>query len=55
LYLGVLGNGVTQWYYWKMLVKSAIFHRKAFSEAVTLMIYGYHFRKVAKKVSAQRS
>ena len=49
-YLGMLGNGVTQYYYWKMFFKSLIFHRKTFSEAITLMIYGYHFRKIAKKV-----
>ena len=49
-YLGVLGNGVSQWYFWKMLFKSATCYRKSFAEAMTLMVYGYHFRKVAKKV-----
>jgi radical SAM superfamily enzyme YgiQ (UPF0313 family) len=49
-FLGVLGNGVTQWYYWKMMVKSAIFYRKSFAEAMTLMVYGYHFRRVARRV-----
>jgi radical SAM superfamily enzyme YgiQ (UPF0313 family) len=49
-YLGVLGNGISQWYYWKMLFKSLLFHRKSFSEAMILMVYGYHFRKVAKKL-----
>jgi radical SAM superfamily enzyme YgiQ (UPF0313 family) len=49
-YLGVLGNGVSQWYFWKMFFKSAICHRQSFAEAMTLMVYGYHFRKVANKV-----
>ena len=49
-YLGVLGNGVSQWYFWRMLFKSAIFHRQSFAEAMTLMVYGYHFRKVADKI-----
>ena len=49
-YLGVLGNGISQWYFWKMLFKSVIRHRQSFAEAMTLMVYGYHFRKVANKV-----
>ena len=49
-FLGILGNGASQWYYWKMLFKSLIKHRKAFSEAMTLMVYGHHFRKVARGV-----
>lgn len=50
VYLGIWGNGVSQWYYWKMFFKSIIYHRKAFPAAITLMVYGHHFRKVAKKV-----
>jgi hypothetical protein len=49
-YLGILGNGVSQWYYWKILVKSMIFYRKSFLQAVTMMVYGAHFRKIAKKI-----
>jgi len=49
-YIGILGNGATQWYYWKLMLKSLIFYRESFSEAMTLMIYGYHFRKMAKKL-----
>ncbi len=49
-YLGILGNGLSQCYYWKMLFKSIIFYRRVFPEAITLMVYGHHFRKVAKKV-----
>jgi hypothetical protein len=50
LYIGILGNGKTQWYYWKLFVKALVLYRKSFGEAITLMIYGQHFRKVAKKV-----
>lgn len=49
-YLGILGNGLSQCYYWRMLFKSIIHHRKLFPEAITLMVYGHHFRKVARKV-----
>jgi radical SAM superfamily enzyme YgiQ (UPF0313 family) len=49
-YIGILGNGKTQWYYWKLFAKVLLFYRKSFTEAITLMIYGQHFRKVAKKV-----
>ncbi|MDI6777123.1 MAG: B12-binding domain-containing radical SAM protein [Syntrophales bacterium] len=49
-YLGILGNGASQWYYWKMLFKSMTFYRKSFPEAMTLMVYGHHFRKIAKKI-----
>ncbi|MGV8057742.1 MAG: B12-binding domain-containing radical SAM protein [Smithellaceae bacterium] len=49
-YIGILGNGVSQWYYWKLMVKSLIFYRQSFAEAMTLMVYGYHFRKMAKKL-----
>ena len=49
-YLGIWGNGITQWYYWKLFIKALIFHRKSFTEIITLMIYGHHFRKIAKRV-----
>jgi radical SAM superfamily enzyme YgiQ (UPF0313 family) len=50
LYIGILGNGISQWYYWKLMLKSLIFYRQTFAEAMTLIIYGYHFRKIAKKL-----
>lgn len=49
-YLGVLGNGSSQWYYWRMLIKSFFRHRDALPDAMTLMVYGYHFRKVSKRL-----
>ncbi len=50
LYIGILGNGLSQWYYWRMLFKSIFCHRQLFPDAITLMIYGHHFRKVSKRV-----
>ena len=49
-YLGILGNGITQIYYWRLVLKTTIFYRKSLNEAITLMDYGEHFQKVAKKV-----
>ncbi len=34
--------------YWKFFVKTLLFHRKAFSEAMTLAILGYHYRRIAR-------
>jgi radical SAM superfamily enzyme YgiQ (UPF0313 family) len=50
LYLGIIGNGLSQLYYWKTLSKSMISYRKSFPDAVALIVYGHHFRKVAKKI-----
>ena len=33
--------------YWKFLTKTLVFHHRAFSEAMSLAIVGYHFRRVA--------
>lgn len=49
-YLGVLGNGRSQWYFWKMLFKSMVRYPRVLPETMTLMAYGHHFRKVAEKV-----
>ena len=48
LYLGILDkwNSI---YYWRLLIKAFIFHRRAFGGAVSLMIFGYHFRKLLEK------
>ncbi len=48
--LGVLGNGRSQWYFWKMLFRSMVRYPRVLPEAMTLMAYGHHFRKVAEKV-----
>jgi radical SAM superfamily enzyme YgiQ (UPF0313 family) len=49
-YIGILGNGSSQWYYWKMFFNSLLWHRKSFGSAMTLMIYGHHFRKISEEV-----
>ncbi|MGO9571228.1 MAG: DUF4070 domain-containing protein [Desulfomonilaceae bacterium] len=36
-------------YYWKLLFKAFVFYRESLREAVTLMIFGYHFRKLFRK------
>ena len=43
--MGILSRGRRQ--YWKFLTKALFFHRRAFPEAMTLAIIGYHFRRVA--------
>ena len=34
--------------YWKFMVKTLLFHRRSFSEAMTLAIQGYHYRRIAR-------
>jgi radical SAM superfamily enzyme YgiQ (UPF0313 family) len=36
--------------YWKYFLKSFLFHRRAFGEAMRLAIIGFHFRRVAASV-----
>jgi len=36
--------------YWLYLLRSLLFHRRAFAEAVQLAILGHHFRKIAKEL-----
>lgn len=50
LYLGILGNGVTQWYYWKLVFRTLTRYPRSFGDAISLMVFGHHFRKVSKKV-----
>ncbi len=33
--------------YWKFFVNALIFHRRAFGEAMSLAIFGYHYRRIA--------
>jgi radical SAM superfamily enzyme YgiQ (UPF0313 family) len=44
--LGLFARG--RRYYWKLLTTALLKYRKAFPEAVTCAIYGYHFRKVLR-------
>ncbi|MCH7849395.1 MAG: DUF4070 domain-containing protein, partial [Planctomycetes bacterium] len=34
--------------YWSFLVRSLLFHRRKFAEAMNLAIVGHHFRRVAE-------
>ncbi len=43
--LGCLSRGRRE--YWKFFVRTLLLHRRAFPEAMTLAIIGYHFRRVA--------
>ncbi|MEI6135367.1 MAG: DUF4070 domain-containing protein [Desulfomonile sp.] len=47
LYLGILDKGKI--YYWKLLVRAFLFHRRSFGEAVSSALFGYHFRKLLSK------
>ena len=47
-YLGIVGK--KRRYYWKFLAGAFVKHRRAFPEAVTLAVYGHHFRKIVESV-----
>ncbi len=49
LYLGILDKGKNKLYYWNLVIKAFLFHRQAFGEAISLAIFGYHFRKLLAK------
>ncbi len=49
LYLGILDKWSHKVYYWKLLLKAFMFHRESFGEAVSLLIFGYHFRKLLRQ------
>ena len=46
LYLGILDKWSNSVYFWKLLFKAFISYRQSLREAVMLMIFGYHFRKL---------
>lgn len=52
-YLGIAGK--SKRYYWRFTTKVLLKHRHAFSEAMTLAVYGLHFRKIADTVVRSRS
>lgn len=45
--LGIISNG--RYYYWKLVLWTQLRKPKLFPLAITLAIYGYHFRKVSKQ------
>ena len=48
-YLGIVGK--KRRYYWKFMTRAFIKHRRAFPEAMTLAVYGHHFRKIVESVN----
>jgi len=50
LILGILGG--ERWEYWKLLAWTLARKPRLFADAVTLAIYGYHFRKLSLRLSA---
>jgi len=51
-YLGVVEK--SRLYYWRLMTKVALKHRRAFTEAATLAVYGLHYRKITEKLREQR-
>jgi radical SAM superfamily enzyme YgiQ (UPF0313 family) len=45
-YLGVIDKTGTRTYFWRLLKEASLHSRHAFSEVVTLLVYGYHFRRL---------
>jgi radical SAM superfamily enzyme YgiQ (UPF0313 family) len=45
-YLGVMDKTGTRTYFWRLLKESSLHSRQAFSEVVTMLVYGYHFRRL---------
>jgi radical SAM superfamily enzyme YgiQ (UPF0313 family) len=48
LYIGILGR--ERFYYWKFFFYSLFRHPSRFPYAITLSIYGYHFRRMVKNL-----
>ena len=51
LYLGILDTWNNKIYYWKLLLKALVYYPRSLREAVTLMIFGYHYRKLFKELA----
>jgi radical SAM superfamily enzyme YgiQ (UPF0313 family) len=47
--LGIFGR--ERFYYWKLLTTTLIKYRRAFPQAISYAIYGYHFRRVLKHLA----
>jgi hypothetical protein len=46
-YLGIKEKG--QIYYWRLVTSTLVRRPRSFPLAITLAIYGYHFRKLAER------
>jgi len=49
LYMGIFDKWSNSIYFWKLLFKALISYRQSLGEAVMLMMFGYHFRKLLIK------
>lgn len=49
-YIGIIGCWLDRWYYWKTIFVAFFKYRKAFPEAIAILIYGLHLRKIAKSI-----
>jgi hypothetical protein len=43
-------QGVERWEYWKLFLWSVFRKPRVFPQAITLAIYGYHFRVLAERI-----
>ncbi len=50
LRIGLFGRFTISYYYWKTLAVAFFKYRPAFSEAVALQIYGFHFQRIAESI-----
>ncbi len=48
-FLGIVEKG--RRYYWKLIISTLFKHPRAFPLSVSLSVFGFHFRKVAEKLS----
>jgi radical SAM superfamily enzyme YgiQ (UPF0313 family) len=45
-YLGIRDNRSSRKYYWRLIKETLLHSREAFADVVTMLVYGYHFRKL---------
>jgi radical SAM superfamily enzyme YgiQ (UPF0313 family) len=48
-FLGVMEKG--RKYYWKLIISTLFRHPRAFPLSISLSVFGFHFRKIAEKLS----
>jgi radical SAM superfamily enzyme YgiQ (UPF0313 family) len=51
-YLGIRGKG--RRYYWKLILSTLFKYPRAFPLSISLSVFGFHFRKVAERLSGTR-
>ena len=55
LYIGILGDFKTSYYFWAILFRSLLKHPKSFSTVVGSQIYRWYFQQIAEGVQKQKS